>query len=177
MSAWRASRPISETKTVIPLAANATNSVPHSKILVLGAFAALLVVVAVPILFGPPRAANSTLKCYDSAGNYEPCSTPASAFPPRFNGPTAEADQPPRWATTALYQPDSRVTSALDQPAGWTTSAPVARRSSTPEKHVALASCEHRLIPCFFSALGRGITHIASVAANVGRARPASEHP
>jgi hypothetical protein len=38
-----------------------------------------------------------------------------------------------------------------------------------------LAICRQRLIPCFFSALRRRLTHIASVAAIVGRARPDRE--
>jgi hypothetical protein len=32
------------------------------------------------------------------------------------------------------------------------------------------------LIPCFFSVLRRGLTHIASAAATVGQARSAREH-
>jgi hypothetical protein len=69
MSGRRVRRPVSDTaKPIILLAANATNSVRHSKILFLGAFAPLLLVVAVPILFRadiPSVAANSTLNCYD----------------------------------------------------------------------------------------------------------------
>lgn len=175
-------RPISDTAEILtPFVANATKWVPQSKILLLGALSGLLAVVVVPMLFGSPFAANSTLKCYDSAKNNEPCLMRASAPPERFNGRTTEPYQPPSWTTSALYQQEVWVTSAVEQPASWTTSAPVARRSttpekgSTPEKGRASATCEHRLIPCFFSALGRRLTHIASAAANLGRGRPARE--
>ncbi len=185
MSGRRERRPSSDTaESLMPLAADGTNSLPHSKILLLGAFAGLLMVVAVPILFGLPVAAHSSLKCYDSAGNYKSCLVQPSAS--RLNGRTSEADQPPSWTATALYhqeswqraldQPASWRTSALEQPASSTISAPAERPTSTSEKRPALARCGRRLIPCFFSALGRGLTHIASVAANVGRARPAREH-
>ena len=107
MSDRRARRAVSDTaESVIRLAANAANWAPRSKILLLGAFAALSVIVAVPILFQadmPPAAADSTLKCYDSAGNYAPCLTRASAAPARFNSRTTWATRPPTWATTALY--------------------------------------------------------------------------
>jgi hypothetical protein len=184
MGGWRAGRPISDTAEIpIPFAANAANWIPRSKILFLGALPAVLAVVAAPMLFGSPFAANSTLKCYDSAKNNEPClMRRASVSPERFNGQTTETHQPPSWTTSALYQPEVWVTSAVEQPASWTTSAPVARRSSTPEKVTtpekgrAPATCGRRLIPCFFSALGRGLTHIASAAANAGRGRPVREH-
>jgi hypothetical protein len=161
-----------------PFAAKATNSVLAGKILLLGAFAALLVVVAVPILFRvdvPAVAANSTLRCYDSAGNAEPCVTRASASSSQLDGQTTEA-QPASWTTTALYQQVSLATSAVDQPANWTKSTPAARRSSTQGKRLASTNCGRRLIPCFFSSLRRGLTHIASVAASVGQTRPAREH-
>src|SRR5262249_56391054 len=61
-------------KALIPLAAKATSL----KIPFLGVLPTLLVVVAAPILFRanmPSVAANSTLKCYDGGGNYEPCAT------------------------------------------------------------------------------------------------------
>jgi len=150
---------------------------PFGKILFLGAFASLLAVVAVPILFRADMqsaAANRTLNCYDSGGNYEPCVTRASASPSQFNGRTTGAHQPANWTTTALYQQTIWPTNAVDQPVNWTTSAPPARRSSTPGKRPA--TCGRHLIPCFFSALRRGVTHIASVAATVGQARPAREH-
>jgi hypothetical protein len=182
MRGWRARRPISDmAEILIPFAANAANRIRLSKILLLGALPAFLAVVTVPILFGSPFAADSTLKCYDSAKNYEPCLMRASASPEPFNSRTTEPHQPPSWTTSALYQQEAWVTSAVEQPASWTTSAPPARRSitpeksSTPEKGRASAACGHRLIPCFFSALGRKLTHIASAAANLGRARPARE--
>jgi hypothetical protein len=188
MSGRRMRRFVSDTaKPIIPLAAKATNSVPHGKILFLGAFAPLLVGVAVPILFRadmPSVAANSTLNCYDRDGNYETCVTRTSASPSRFNGRTTDAHQAPSWTTTALYQQSiwltttvdqsaNWITSAVDQPANSTTSPPAARRSSTPGKRPAI--CGRRLIPCFFSALRRGLTHIAYVAATVGQPRPARE--
>jgi hypothetical protein len=155
-------------ETVIPFAVKATSSVPQTKILLLGAFAALLGVVAVPILFRidrPPAAAGSTLKCYDSDGKYEPCLARASVSPPPFDGRTAEAHQPPSWTTIALYQQANWPMTEFDEPAGWTTSAPMAQRGSTPGKRPASAVCRQRLIPCLFSALGRGLTHIATAAA------------
>ena len=181
----RLRRPVSDAaKPIIPLAATATNSVPHSKNLFLGALAPLIVVVAVSILFRAGMPANSTLNCYDSAGNYEPCVTRASASPSQFNGRGSGVDQPASWTTTALYQQtiwrtttiDQQAiwpTTTVDQPANLTTSAPAARRSSTPGKRSAI--CGRRLIPCFFSALRRGLTHIASVAATVGQVRPTRE--
>jgi hypothetical protein len=179
MSGRRARRPVSDTaESVIQFAANAANSIARGKILLLGAFAALPVIVAVPILFQtdtPPVAADSTLKCYDRAGNYQPCLTQASAAPSRFNGQTTSTIRPPTWTTTALYQESSWATTAVDQPAN-STSAPVARRGSRSGKRLALAACGRRLIPCVFSTLRRGLTHIASVAATMGRARPAREH-
>jgi len=51
-------------KPIITLAAKTRNSIPHGKILLLGAFAPLLVGIAVPILFRadvPSVTANSTL--------------------------------------------------------------------------------------------------------------------
>src|SRR5271169_4922835 len=173
MSGRRVRRAVSETaQTVSPFAANATNSVPHRKILLLAVFATLLVVVTVPILSRTdtlPVVANSTLKCYDSTGNYEPCVTPASASPSRFNGRTTGTHQPPNWAATALYLQAGWATAAVDQPPNWTTSAPAARQSSTSGKRRALAICGGRLVPCLFSAVRRGLTHIASAAAIVGQ--------
>jgi hypothetical protein len=169
-------RPISDTaETVIPFTRNARNSVPNSKILLLGTFVALLVLVAVPIFFRvaiPQVTASSTLKCYDSAGNHEPCLMRASASPPGFDGRTTDhPHQPPSWITTALYQPASWATTALHQPASGTTTAPAAGRSSTLGRRAGFAICRQRFIPCFFSALRRRLTHIASL----GRARPDRE--
>lgn len=65
-------------ETLISLTAK-TSSGRHFKI---GALATLLAVAAVPVLFRadmPSVAANSTLKCYDSAGNFEPCGTEGNA--------------------------------------------------------------------------------------------------
>jgi hypothetical protein len=120
-------RSISDTaETVIPFALNAKNSVPNSKVLFLGTFAALLVLVAVPTFFRvaiPQVTASTTLKCYDSAGNHEPCLMRASAAPLRFDGRTTDhPPQPPSWITAALYQPASWTTTALYQPASWATS-------------------------------------------------------
>ena len=186
MSGRRVRRSILATaETVIPFIAKAINLGPRSKILLLGTFAASLLVVLVPILFrsdAPPIAASSTLKCYDSAKNYEPCLTRASASTSRFNGQTTEAHQPPSWTTTALYQqatwattaPDQQAswtTTAPDQQASWTNSAPVAQRGTALRKHAASAICGRRLIPCFFSALRRGVTHIAAVVTRPARER------
>jgi hypothetical protein len=157
------------------------------KVLFLGVLAPLLVVIAALILFRADMlsaSANSTLNCYDSAGNYESCATRASASPSPFNGRTTTAHQLASWTATALYQQATWTTIAADQPANWTTnavdqpadrttSAPVTRRSVALGKHAT--SGRQRLVPCFFSALRRGFTHIASVAATVGQARPARE--
>jgi hypothetical protein len=180
-------RSISDTaETVIPFALNAKNSVPNSKVLFLGTFAALLVLVAVPTFFRvaiPQVTASSTLKCYDSAGNHEPCLMRASAAPLRFDGRTTDhPPQPPSWITAALYQPASWTTTALYQPASWATTAlhqpaslittaPATGHSSTPGRRAGFAVCRQRFIPCFFSALRKRLIHIASVA----RARPDRE--
>jgi hypothetical protein len=175
--AWRSVSDRAES--VIQFAANATNSIPHSKILLLAAFAALPVIVTVPILFRidtPSVAADSTLKCYDSAGNHVPCLTQANAAPARVIDRTNSTLRPPAWTTTALYQEANwATTSAVDQPADSTsaplTSAPVARHGNKFGKRLGLSACGRRLIPCVFSTLRRGLTHIASVAASMGRAR------
>lgn len=183
MSVRGVRRPISgAAETVIPFAANATNSAPRSKILLkillLAAFAIFLavasklVVVTVPILSRgniPPVPANSTLKCYDSAGKYQPCLARASASQSRLAGRTAAADQLESWAATALYPLD-------DHSATWATSAPTARRGTTSERRRALARCGRRLMLCVFSALEKGLTHVASIAATVGQARSTREH-
>jgi hypothetical protein len=161
---------------------------PFGKILFLAAFASLLVAVAVPLLFRADMqsvAANRTLNCYDGAGNYEPCVTRTSASPSQFNGGITGAHQPASWTITALYQQAIWPTNASVQPANWTssavnqpenrtTNAPPARRSSTPGKRPAI--CGRRLMPCLFSALRRGLTHVASIAATVGQARSARVH-
>jgi hypothetical protein len=167
-------------ETVIRFAVKAINAVRHGKALLLAAFAALLLVAAVPLSFRigtRPVAASSTLKCYDSAGNYEPCLAQAGASAPPSAGRTTEAHQPASWTTIALHRQESWVTSALAQPASWTMSPPpVARRSAPSARRPESAVCGHRFIPCFFSALRRGVTHIAYAAASAARARPAREY-
>jgi hypothetical protein len=189
MSGRRARRLILDSaETVIAFAADATNSIANRKLLFLGALAPL--VVAIPILFRadvPSVAAKGTLSCYDSAGNYEPCVAEASAAPSQFDGRTTEVHQPASWtrtalfqqaiwSTTALYQQGNWPTTVVDQPVSSIASAPVARRGSTSGKSLASAVCRRRFIPCFFSALRRKLTHLASVAAGAGQARPAKEH-
>lgn len=189
MNCCRVRRPISAmAEIVIPFAANATNSVPHRKILYFGALlAALLVGAAAPMLFQVdiPVAAGSTLKCYDSGGHYEPCLVQASVPPPRSNGQMTAAHQPASWTITALYQPESwaalyqpesSAATEPEQPAGSTTSASAAQRIGTRGKHQASATCRQRLLPCFFSSLEKGLTHIALAAAAAARTRPAKEH-
>jgi hypothetical protein len=163
---------------VIGFAATAAQSVRHRKIVLLGALAALLMVAAVPILsFAnlPKGAATSTLKCYDTVGNYESCATRTSATTSQPDGRTNVPHRLPGWITTALYQEATPAPGAVEQPANEATSAPAARRASAPRKHIASA-CSRRVIPCFFSALRRGVTHIASAAANLSQARSAREH-
>ena len=170
---------------VTPPPAHAPHSVLQSKILPLGAFAALLTVAAVLILLMPSGAGNSTLKCYDSAGNYEPCVTRARTAPARSDGLTAQVHRPPSWIKAALYAPSSEKpiweTPADDQPINATTSAPGNSIASVPaarrtgKRHLASA-CGRRLMPCFFSAVRRGITHLASAAGTMGPNRYAREH-
>lgn len=171
-------------ETIMRFAANATDSVSrlvshsHRKTLILAACAALLTVAAGPTLFRadkPSAAGNSTLKCYDGAGNYEPCLARASASPMRLNGRTIGSQRTPTWLTTALYQEPSWATPAADQPANSTASAATAGHSTRPRRRPAFA-CQRHLVPCFFSALRRGVTHLASVAATAAQARPAREH-
>ena len=169
---------------VTPPPAQATHSVLHSKILPLGAFAALLTVAAVLILLMPSGAGNSTLKCYDSAGNYEPCVTRASAASARSHHRAAQVSRP-SWIKAALYEPswekaiwesptaDQPVNAAAGEPVNSAASIPVARHTS--KKHLASA-CSRRLMPCFFSAVRRGFTHLASTAGAMGPPRYAREH-
>jgi hypothetical protein len=161
----------------IPLAADATNWIPSYKILLLGAF--VFLVLGAPILVRanmPSVTVKGTLNCYDSAGNYEACATRASVSASQFTGRTTPSDQPASWTKTALYEqaiwPTTPLyqqgiwqTNAIDKPANLVASAPTARRSSAPGKSPASAVCRRHLIPCFFSALRRGFTHLASVAA------------
>lgn len=179
MSGRRMKRLVSETaESVLAFAAKDTNFVPHGTILLLAAFAAFAALAAVPTLRRvemPPAAANSTLKCYDNVGNHEPCTARASLSLSRFNGQTAETRPPANWIVTALYQQESAAPAAVDQPASGTPNTQAARRVSPPRRRPAPAACGRSLIPCFFSALRRQVTHMASVAARAG-ARPAREH-
>lgn len=175
MSGRQIRRPVSDTAETVPPFVAETNSVLRRKIL-LGAFTALFVVVAVPILFrGDMQLATTdgALKCYDSAGKIEPCVTRASAAPSRFNGRATRVHQPATWMTTALYRPESWETSAVDQPVNSAASAPAARRG-IPRKRL-VSACGRHVVPCFFSALRRGVTHFASAAATAAQARPTRE--
>lgn len=177
MNGWRVRRPVSyAAETVVPFVANAAKSVCCGKLLLLGAFSALLVVLAIPILIRadmPSAGANGTLKCYDSAGNYQPCGARASAATlSPLNGRTAAAHQPVSSATTVFDQQEGWATTVVDQPADWKTNAPATRPSSASRKRPALAACGRRLIACFFAALRRKVTHLASVAAIEAGARP-----
>lgn len=178
MSGREVRRPGSATtETVPPPAAPATHSVLQSKILPLGAFAALLMAAATLILLMPSGAGNSTLRCYDSAGNYEPCGTQASASAARADRRTAQLHRTPSWIVAALYQPSWEKPAwempAVEQPVNSTASVPAAPRHS--KKHLASA-CGQRLMPCLFSAVRKGITHLASAAGTIGQTRPAREH-
>lgn len=185
---------------VIPLAANAVNSVSRSSFRLLVVVAALLVIVAIPILCAPDVSsaagngaltcydsagnsilcrssmpmlpANNTLKCYDSAGRYESCPTLASAPLSEVSAPTIGNDEPETVTTTASYREPSSTFAPANQLANWAASAPTALPASAPEKRRAAVACGRRLIPCFFSALRRGVTHVALVASRHG-ARPA----
>ncbi len=201
MGAWRLRRLVfGSSGAFIPLAANALNSVSHNRFRLSMVVAALLVIVAIPILCAPDVSsaegdgtltcydsagnsifcrsrmpmltANSTLKCYDSAGRYESCATLASAPLSEINAPTIGNDQPATVTTTASYREPSPTFAPADRLANWTASAPVALPASTPEKRSTAVACGRRLIPCFFSALRRGVTHVALVASRHG-ARPA----
>lgn len=195
MSSRRVRRPVSgAAEDVIAFAASAANSLSRRKMLLIGAVSAVLVILAIPIVYGadtssaavntalqcydsagnyvscraevPSVAANNALKCYDSAGKYEPCvsATRASALPSRFIG-----------QTVADHQPTSPTETARYQPASWSASAPVARLGSSPARRPVSSICGRHLIPCFFSTLRKGVTHIASVAAMHG-ARSARTH-
>src|SRR5262249_15509182 len=86
-------------RPVNPLVGGTARVVPHRKTPFLGLFAPLLVVIALPLFRTdiPSAAANSTLNCYDRAGNYESCETPAGAPPSQFNGRPTEAHQLASW--------------------------------------------------------------------------------
>ncbi len=169
MSGRRVGRLVSDTaETVIAFAADAAKSVQYTKVLLWGGLATLLVVAAAPILIQadmPSVGINNTLKCYDRAGNSQPCPARAGASPLRFDGLKAGTYQPASWAATAVHLRESPTTIAADQPANGKTNAPAARRSTAPQKRTASAICGRRLLPCVFSALRREVTHLASVAA------------
>ena len=195
MSTRRVRRPILDAgDTVIAFDANARNSVLHRIILPFAALAALLAVVAVPILGRadipsvavsstlkcydgaenpiscradmPAVAVSSTLKCYDGAGDYAACLTGRSEPPSRVDGRTAEA-----------HRPASETTVVVSQSANWKASLLAARRSRAPGKRPVLAICRRGSILCFFSALRRGVVHIASVAALHAARSPRTFNP
>lgn len=193
MNGWQVGRLVSDTaETVIAFAANAAKSVQYRKVLLCGAFAALLAVAAVPILVQadmPSVGANNTLKCYDRAGNDQPCPARGSASLSRSDGPTAGIYRPASWAATALYLQESPAIAAADQPAPATTAAnqpaaaadqsasgktnaPATKHSAPPQRRIASAVCGRHLLPCVFSAFRRGITHLASVAATEAGVSP-----
>src|SRR5262249_55086247 len=128
MAGRRVGRSVSErVETVVPSAAKATKSASHRKIVCLGAFAALLAIAAVPIVSPgdmPTEVANSTLKCLDKFGNYEPCVTQASASPARVDGRTTATQQPASRTAAAPYQPANWTAPAPSQPANWTATVP-----------------------------------------------------
>jgi hypothetical protein len=170
---------VSETAdAIIRFAAQATTRVRHSKTLLSGGIAALFVLAAIPLLLQPDQpsvAANSTLKCYDNAGNVEPCGTRAAAPAPRIRERTAEAHPLASWIGTALYRPQAWQTAEVAQEPGQEANlqanpAP-ARRAAAPRKHLASPVCRRHLVPCFFSALRKGVTHLASLAASGAQAR------
>lgn len=172
-------RCLAAAKTVVGFAAGAASFCRHRKILLLAAFVAFLAVAAIPLFSQkntPPVAASGTLKCYGSAGNYEPCVMAATVPALPLRGRTTPPDQPASWTVTTLYQQARWSTATADEPANWETSPPAATRSNAQARHASAPACRRKLIPCFFSALRKGLTQIASAAANLGQARPAREH-
>src|SRR5262245_17728415 len=103
MIRWRVSGSVTEiAKSIILFAANATKSVPRSKVLFLGMFALLLAAVAVQILFRadmPSITADGTLNCYDSAGKLRTVRDESSGVRLTINGRTTGAPQPASWTT------------------------------------------------------------------------------
>jgi hypothetical protein len=175
----KARRHLSGAKTVIGFAAGAASFFQRPKILLLAAVVALFAVAAIPLLAPkntPVVAANGTLKCYGSAGNYEPCVMAATASSSPLRGRSGPPDQLASWTVTTLYQQARWSTAAADEPVNWETSPPAAARSNVQARHASSPACPRKLIPCFFSALRKGLTQIASAAANLGQARPAREH-
>ena len=102
---------------------------------------------------------------------YEEASAPSQ----QASGATAAPSRQPTRVTVAPDQQASATPPAIVQPANWTTSAPVARPGSVPAKRRAAARCRRHSLTCFFTALRRGVTHFASVAATMGRP-PGREH-
>jgi len=197
----RRKSPVSDTAApIIVPAAHATHSLPYSKSLRVGAFAALAALIGIGAAEEffradmPSMAADSTLKCLDRFGHYEPCVAQASAPASRPSDPTAAALPPASWtagaptqraswAATALYKPASWTATAPSQQTSWTTaaaepsanasaSAPAESRSTTTAKRTAAASCRRRAVSCFFHALKKKLTHIASAVAAAGQPRP-----
>lgn len=193
MSVQRVSRPVSvAVEAVIPAKAQAKSPVFRGKISLFGAFAAVAAVAAFVLVAAlPAKQANSTLKCYDSSGNGHPCLTLAASSPSQ---PTATSFQSQPPATSSQSQPPaissqsqptrrtaelaSWTTAPLDQVGdhrgNWTASTPTLRHSVTG-KRLAPSRCGRRLLPCFFSAVEKGVRHIALVAAAMGRTRPQRE--
>lgn len=177
MSDRQVTRPVSAETA--PVAASPPSSFPRRQTLVLAALAGLCAVVALTIVVRsavPSVAANSTLKCYDRAGNAEPCGTRASASAAPSNGRITETHRAPSWITTALYRQAAWAPNAVDPPENSVTSAPAARPADKPRRRLARGLCNRRVVPCFFSALRRGVTHFVSVAAAASQARPARAH-
>jgi hypothetical protein len=190
MSTRRVTCLVSNTvEIVIRFVANATSLALHRKILL--ASAATVAIASVPMLFrtdAPSVAANSTLKCYDRTWKYEPCTARASVSRSRLADRTIGIQQPASWTTTALNEEERWTTPAaapaadsktsapatIDQPENWKTGAPAAPHI-TPRKRSASTGCGRRLIGCFFSALRRRVTHLASVAATESGSRSARE--
>jgi hypothetical protein len=184
MSRRRVRRLLSDAaEGAVPFVAKAIQAASPGKIAPVGAFAGLLAVLAIALLYQadiPSVAADSTLKCYDSFGKVAPCTTQARVSASRFDTQETRFDGPAEWATTALYQQASLPKAAVDQqvslPASAgdqlfnrATSALAVQRSALPRRRPGLATCERHLIPCFFSALRKGVTHLAAVAAKHAR--------
>ena len=106
-----------------------------------------------------------------AAAPYEEASAPSQQ-------PSGAPAAPSRQPTPVTVAPDQRASAmppADVQPANWTTSAPAARPGSVPARRHAAARCRRHSLTCFFTALRRGVTHFASVAATMGRP-PGREH-
>ena len=150
MSGRRVS-PFSETAEIAcRLAAKATNSIANNKILLLGAFAPLVVTVAMFVRADVSSlAAKGTLNCYDSAGNHEPCAMLATASSSQLEGRTIGSDQTASWTKTVLYQ-QAILPTPLYQQVIWPTAAveqPATVMASGPRgRAVRREGARHR--PC-----------------------------